>query len=128
MSKKTKKTPLYIKSLEMENIRCFGAKQVLSLVRPDGTLSQWTLLLGNNGVGKTTLLQCVTWMRPQFIFSEDSEDPEGMQPALDEEENEVLLSISRSSKAEKRVTSNIWATFCENQNFNEVSDQPSSPL
>lgn len=53
---------MYISYLEIENIKCFGNKQKLDLKNIDGTLSPWTLILGNNGVGKTTLLKCVAWM------------------------------------------------------------------
>ncbi len=54
---------MYFLSLEVENIRCFGEKQTLDLSDSDGRPAPWTLLLGDNGVGKTTLLQCLTWMR-----------------------------------------------------------------
>ena len=55
--------PMYFLSLEVENIRCFGEKQTLDFSDSDGRPAPWTLLLGDNGVGKTTLLQCLTWMR-----------------------------------------------------------------
>jgi len=54
---------MYFLSLEVENIRCFGEKQTLDLSDGAGKPARWTLLLGDNGVGKTTLLQCLTWMR-----------------------------------------------------------------
>ncbi len=48
----------YFASLTVRNIRCFGDEpQTLSLVHHSGHLSQWTILLGENGTGKTTLLQ-----------------------------------------------------------------------
>lgn len=56
-------SPLYLLSLDVENIRCFGEKQTLDLSDGEGRPAPWTLLLGDNGVGKTTLLQCLTWMR-----------------------------------------------------------------
>ncbi|WP_439697396.1 AAA family ATPase [Mucilaginibacter sp. AW1-7] len=62
MSKKRNIKPMYISYLEIENIKCFGKKQKLDLKSIDGTISPWTLILGNNGVGKTTLLKCVAWM------------------------------------------------------------------
>ena len=51
--------PSYLLSLSVENIRCFGPEQTLSLEREDGSPAMWTVLLGENGVGKTTLLQLV---------------------------------------------------------------------
>jgi predicted ATP-binding protein involved in virulence len=49
----------YLLKLELENIRCFGDKQTLDLCAP-GTAdrpARWTIILGENGTGKTTLLQ-----------------------------------------------------------------------
>lgn len=51
---------IYFKSLKLNNIRCFGESQTLDLSN-DGVPSQWTLILGNNGVGKTTLLHSTWW-------------------------------------------------------------------
>ena len=56
-------TQMYFLSLELENIRCFGEKQTLDLTNEDNRPAPWTLLLGDNGLGKTTLLQCLIWMR-----------------------------------------------------------------
>jgi len=53
---------MYFSSLELTNVKCFGEKQILDLKNIDGTISPWTLILGNNGVGKTTLLKCLGWM------------------------------------------------------------------
>ena len=82
---------VYYKSLELENIRCFRERQVVDLSGPTGCFPQWTLLLGDNGVGKTTLLQCLAWMRPVPILPTGPD----IQPALAEEENKVLNSLFR---------------------------------
>ena len=49
--------PAYFLSLTLENVRYFGPEQTLDLTDDDGTPVQWTVLLGDNGTGKTTLLQ-----------------------------------------------------------------------
>ena len=49
--------PAYFLSLTLENVRCFGPEQTPNLTDDDGTPAQWTVLLGDNGTGKTTLLQ-----------------------------------------------------------------------
>lgn len=55
----------YFTSLTIENVRCFGAEpQELRLCDVAGWPSQWTVVLGNNGTGKTTLLQCLAGFDP----------------------------------------------------------------
>ncbi len=78
--------PVYFKSLEIENIRCFGDRQTLDLADGDGRPSRWTIILGENGAGKTTLLQCLVWMRLV---------PPGDDPALLAEENKMVESLLR---------------------------------
>lgn len=54
------KESCYFHSIELINIRTFGEPgQTLLFAKPSGELAQWTLLLGDNGVGKTTILQCL---------------------------------------------------------------------
>ncbi len=48
---------VYFLSLSLENVRCFGPKQTLDLSDGNGRPARWTILLGNNGTGKTTVLQ-----------------------------------------------------------------------
>ncbi len=49
--------PAYFLSLSLENVRCFGPKQTLDLSDGKGKPAPWTIILGVNGTGKTTLLQ-----------------------------------------------------------------------
>ncbi|MFO0610569.1 MAG: AAA family ATPase [Polyangiales bacterium] len=53
----------YLRALTIEGLRCFSAPQTLSLTT-DGLPARWTILLGDNGVGKTTLLQLLAYLRP----------------------------------------------------------------
>ncbi|MGL4549989.1 MAG: AAA family ATPase, partial [Gemmataceae bacterium] len=52
-------SPAYFLSLSLENVRCFGPKQTLDLSDGEGGWARWTVLLGENGVGKTTVLQAL---------------------------------------------------------------------
>jgi predicted ATP-binding protein involved in virulence len=65
---------MYFLSLEVENARCFGQKQKLDLSDGKGGWKPWTVLLGENGVGKTTLLQVLTDCNlVENIFNEKGE-------------------------------------------------------
>jgi hypothetical protein len=54
----------YFLSLSLENMRCFGPKQTLDLSDGKGRPAQWTILLGENGTGKTTVLQALAAFTP----------------------------------------------------------------
>ncbi|WP_437757090.1 AAA family ATPase [Sorangium sp. So ce1389] len=56
---------VYFLSLILENVRCFGPAQTLDLSDGEGRPRQWTVILGNNGVGKTTLLQALAGSAPE---------------------------------------------------------------
>lgn len=73
--KSTRKTPArrkakkpqaaYFLSLSLRNVRCFGDEtQTLDLSDGDGKPAQWTILLGENGTGKTTILQALAGFAP----------------------------------------------------------------
>ena len=98
MTNSTLRPLIYFSALELKNVRCFGKRQVLQLADDQGRPAQWTLLLGDNGVGKTTLLQCLAWMRPVPYFGtgEEEESPKEIQPALTDEENDVLAALLRA--------------------------------
>lgn len=69
----------YVLSLSVENVRCFGPKQTLDCSDGSGKPRQWTVILGDNGTGKTTLLHLITFCNlwtsesfggPRFVRSE----------------------------------------------------------
>jgi AAA domain-containing protein len=99
---KSNSRPIYFTKLELENIRSFGGRQCLDLLDAEARPARWTLILGDNGVGKTTLLQCLTRMRPVFNKAPDEERgpiPNPVEPQLSQEENNaVLASFTRAGK------------------------------
>jgi energy-coupling factor transporter ATP-binding protein EcfA2 len=71
----TTEAPVYFLDLTVENVRCFGERQTLDLSDGNGKPARWTVLLGNNGTGKTTLLQCLVGLEPNPIFSSSETMP-----------------------------------------------------
>lgn len=67
VASKNEDPPVYLLSMEVEDLLCFKERQTLNLSNKDGHPAQWTVILGNNGVGKTTLLRCLAGMemRPE---------------------------------------------------------------
>lgn len=49
--------PVYFLNLVIENYRCFKDKQVLDLSDGKGNWKKWTVILGDNGTGKSSLLE-----------------------------------------------------------------------
>jgi hypothetical protein len=58
-ARETTSVPLYLLSVGVENVRCFGPAQTLELSQPGAHPYAWTVVFGDNGSGKTTLLQSV---------------------------------------------------------------------
>ncbi|MGF7218256.1 hypothetical protein GGR92_004433 [Spirosoma lacussanchae] len=56
----TENPRVWFKSISLENVRSFGAKQTIYFTSDgtkDGELAQWNVILGDNGTGKTTVLK-----------------------------------------------------------------------
>ncbi len=90
---------LYFEQLTVENVRAFGQRQQLTLLDESSRPARWTLIVGDNGVGKTTLLQCLARMAP--VFNEPPDDdpgphPNNVEPELAREtDNELLRALAR---------------------------------
>lgn len=97
---------IYFLSLELENVRCFGSPaQLLNLSNKHNNPARWTLLLGDNSFGKTTVLQCLAWSKfvpstpPDGTKSMNNPDDKitkgPMESSLPEEENDVIEELIR---------------------------------
>ena len=125
----SKNIPFYFAKLELENICSFGSRQYLNLLNESGYPSQWTVILGDNGVGKTTLLQCLARMRPQLnevlddgkVPSSSSIEPE----IIKEEDNNVFKRLTRSGAS---GLAKISAEFIACDNFDQPVDIESQKI
>jgi energy-coupling factor transporter ATP-binding protein EcfA2 len=66
---KENSSPVYFASIEVENVLCFKSPQKLDLCDANGNPAQWTVILGDNGVGKTTLLRYLSGMIPHQLIN-----------------------------------------------------------
>lgn len=73
MAKPTQRRSIYLTDLYVENVKPFKANHHLDLRDASGGPARWTLILGDNGVGKTTLLQCLALMTPVLNPKEDDD-------------------------------------------------------
>jgi energy-coupling factor transporter ATP-binding protein EcfA2 len=76
--------PAYFLSLTLENVRCFGPEQTLDLTNDEDRPAQWTVLLGDNGTGKTTILQAIAGMQTidSFTVAGDEQESKKVEPIL----------------------------------------------
>lgn len=120
-------TPAYFLSLTVENVRCFGPRQTLDLSDGNGQPSQWTLVLGNNGVGKTTLLQCLSLLTPKldplfgkFLKSLGKLDTQNSNQFLYPRAYDLRFkSFRESSHRNDKSTLNLSAVFSTRTKLNE---------
>ena len=75
----------YFSAISIENIRCFGPKQTLTLTTSDEQPARWTVILGENGTGKTTLLQAIAVM----ALKQHDRDAESRVPLLVQRLNNI---------------------------------------
>lgn len=59
MSQNHTPPPVYFASLTIDNVKCFKGQQTIDLSDGNGRPALWTVILGNNNTGKTTLLKCL---------------------------------------------------------------------
>ncbi len=108
-SKEQKSPPAYFLSLTVENIRCFGPKQTIVFSDGNGRPAQWTVILGDNGTGKTTLLQCLAIIEPAFHRSPVKTMPKSFNRGT----NESFISgtIIQSSKLKEHNEEKLTGNF-----------------
>lgn len=65
MSNVSSNKGIYFSELYLENVKCFKQPVTLKFINVEtGNWKQWTVILGDNGLGKTTLLQCLALLLP----------------------------------------------------------------
>ena len=117
--------PVYFSSLTVENLRCFGAKQTLDLTDGKGRPAQWTVILGENGTGKTTLLQTLAALMP--VADSDYKEYEEEKTVIPRYEEDDRLYEAwnplRSGKDSFHIVAAfvVGAGLCETRTGHEIS-------
>ena len=111
------KRAAFVTQLTLQNVKSFLGAHTLDLTDEDGGPARWTLILGDNGVGKTTLLECLAHLAPIFNSNDQvgSEDPEMfIEPRVAAAPNSVIDDLGRNGDIEFRIE----ATFAVDSQLN----------
>lgn len=104
--------PAYFLSLTVENVRCFGPEQTLDLTNDEDRPAQWTVLLGDNGTGKTTLLRALADMIPfnrRAPVGEDKQEELVQVPRISETGSpKYYRSILRSEESMGKMSVSLY--------------------
>lgn len=99
---------MYFASLEVSNVKCFEEGEI-KLTHDDGRIARWTLLLGNNGLGKTSLLKCLALMKSVEETDEKMKEDAGikaiaLKPMMDDmEADQDFERLVKKGCSEARV-------------------------
>lgn len=87
---------VYFLSLSVENVRCFAEKQTLDLSDGSGRPAQWTVILGDNGTGKSTLFDALANLKLSQIIDSSLIRTKSLDPhvRIDFSYSENLKTIS----------------------------------
>ncbi len=109
---------LYLKSLYLRNVRTFKGSYTFDLSDGMGKPASWTVILGNNNTGKTTVLRAISDLEPKMAF------------IATVGQNDPLLVLRPPTNLERGVHDfELWAT-CNydlkilQQNHNDVTLKP----
>ncbi len=103
---------VYFQSLTIENVRCFKGEHTIDLSDGNGKPAMWTVILGNNNTGKTTLLRCLADLEPtkmsekKILDSNNQSDGES-ERFLTSKIYKATNEIERKKKYQRKNTSDL---------------------
>ena len=125
------KPPAYFMSMGVYNVRCFKEYQTIDLSDGEGKPARWTIILGENGTGKTTLLKCLTGFE---LIQTNPDDPSrySLQPRALEFSNYGFYFkrngtlFGDSSVGEAKFYLGTFNSFKKFQSLNGFNADPST--
>lgn len=119
MPEPSKRDEYHFLELKLSNVRSFADEQRFDFRDRAGEASRWCVVLGENGVGKTTAMQALAMMRPIPAFErgpdgqvlplemENGElpDPDWIEPDIFDFQNQQIVDLIRQSSAELATAS-----------------------
>lgn len=121
-----RKRAAFLTQLTLQNVKSFLGEHTLDLTDDKGRPARWTLILGDNGVGKTTLLECLAHLAPVF----NSVDPGGtkdpklfVEPRVAAADNSVIDNLGRNGDIDFKAE----ATFAVDSLLN-AGDAPAETV
>lgn len=88
--------PLYLKSLTLKEVNCFKGENTFDFTDKKGKPAQWTVILGNNNTGKTTVLRALAGLEPVSGYYLNVSNEEGHL------EKEIVIPSLADNKYLKR--------------------------
>ena len=115
----------YISRIHLTNIRCFADTVTIDLYQPSEDKASWTLILGDNGTGKTSILRSIA------MCLCDSTGASGLLTELsgtmirsgcDQAEIAVTLVSAHDPKQEYRITTSFAKTDSDTDEIQQRTD------
>lgn len=124
--------PAYFKSLTIENYKCFKGENTIDLSENNELPAQWTVIIGNNNTGKTTILKCLANLEPRLTTNSKNEEvyvpyyyAKGFFTRYDSElmdkVNEIIISSSFFNQKEKnsKLNRGIYAHIINDSEYSK---------
>jgi len=90
----------YIKSLSISGLKCFKKETSFDFTGPDGEPSRWTIILGDNNTGKTTILKAIAGLESELTSE-----------VLNPQYSPKKIEVSNRDFTKDQINVNINTTF-----------------
>lgn len=100
--------PVYFKSLTIQGVNCFKSEQTIDLSNGKGEPAMWTVILGNNNTGKTTVLRCLAELEPTEDIPNKSFSPRFIPNGFIRNSSRSYFSLNASIFFKNTIINDQW--------------------